>query len=373
MDAVTTTHAERVRESVVACAGAGLDVAGYSAEVIDLLRRAVPFDSVCLATTDPATGLLTSTHKVDLPDAQDDVFAHFEYEVDDLNLYREIATRPAPVGVLALDTGGHPETSPRWRDFLQPCFGYHHELRASFRVDGQVWGALGLYRESAGSGFSPAEAEFVAGLSQTVGRGLRAAVVTAAAGAVPGGAEGPAVLIVGPEGALRSATPAAVHVLGQLGAPDDDQLPTALHVLVSAARAFRDGRLTSAPRARIRMPDGQWQVLNAAPLSIGDGPGGDVVVTIEMARPPDVVPLVVAAHGLTDRETDVVRLVLAGETTAEIGRTLHLSPYTVQDHLKSVFAKAGVRSRRELTAQVFFDQYAPRLGDPLGPSGWFAS
>ncbi len=53
---------------------------------------------------------------------------------------------------------------------------------------------------------------------------------------------------------------------------------------------------------------------------------------------------------LTPAQCGVARLVLQGRTTGQIVIDLCISAHTVQDHLKVVFDKVGVRSRRELVS-----------------------
>jgi DNA-binding CsgD family transcriptional regulator len=91
------------------------------------------------------------------------------------------------------------------------------------------------------------------------------------------------------------------------------------------------------------------------------GGEGRIAVIIEPAHPHELAPLIVAAYGLSDRERHVTQLVLQGAATDQIARRLHISPLTVQDHLKQVFDKTGVRSRRELVTKICFDHYWPAV------------
>jgi DNA-binding CsgD family transcriptional regulator len=59
-----------------------------------------------------------------------------------------------------------------------------------------------------------------------------------------------------------------------------------------------------------------------------------------------------AAYGLSRREAEVARMVLRGASTRAIADDLHISRHTVQDHLKAVFDKVGVRSRRALVGRL---------------------
>jgi DNA-binding NarL/FixJ family response regulator len=83
----------------------------------------------------------------------------------------------------------------------------------------------------------------------------------------------------------------------------------------------------------------------------------------EMALDPHLVGRVVArlnrrstAHaearqeGLTEREIQVLQLAAHGKANKQIGEALSLSPYTVQAHLRNIFAKLNVTDRTEAVA-----------------------
>jgi DNA-binding NarL/FixJ family response regulator len=74
------------------------------------------------------------------------------------------------------------------------------------------------------------------------------------------------------------------------------------------------------------------------------------------------------------REREVATLLAQGLSNPEIAAALVLSPYTVRDHIRSLFEKTQVGSRQELVARIFLNDYMPRIArrTPLTSTGAFA-
>jgi len=365
--------AERVRRDIEVLARAGLDVDTFVSESMDSLNRAVSFDAVCLGTLDPSTGLLTGTYKLGTLDgieSHDHEWGLVEYGTTEPTAFLQMAAAGvAAAGVHAGTVGAG--RSARLEEFMRPHFGFADELRALCRDDrGNIWAGIALFREGTRGFFDSDEVSYLGSLAGSFALGMRAGLLTTLAECRPA-LHGPIVLIIDPSDEVTRMSLGADERLANLSQGSADGVAGLIGSLVGAARRYATGESQVPARSRIRAADGMWLVLHATPLSSRDGSCGEVVVTIEEARPPEIVPLVVAAFGLTPRERDIISLVLQGLDTKEIAGRLFLSTYTVQDHLKAVFDKAGVRSRRELIARVYFDQYVPRMGAVLGPSGWF--
>jgi DNA-binding NarL/FixJ family response regulator len=60
----------------------------------------------------------------------------------------------------------------------------------------------------------------------------------------------------------------------------------------------------------------------------------------------------VPGHGLSAREMEILALICAGCSAAEIAEELGISPHTVANHKRRIFAKLDVQSRTQATAEV---------------------
>jgi DNA-binding NarL/FixJ family response regulator len=72
---------------------------------------------------------------------------------------------------------------------------------------------------------------------------------------------------------------------------------------------------------------------------------------------------------LSHRENQVLILVRAGLTNAEIAERLFLAESTIKSHLSSIFTKFGVRSRKEVAAAVIDFESAPPGAIRAGGNG----
>lgn len=324
-----------------------------------ILRRAVDFDVSSLATTDPATVLPTCCVMPELGhDPQGDALIfQSEYLEDDVNRFADIALERVPVATMQDATGGDLDRSWRYRTMLSQ-FGVVDELRVACVWRGDCWGNVALYRMS--RPFSREEMATAAALASVMAAGIRLSLLRSALQRPDD--DRPGMLILDGSG-ISATSEAAERWLGRL---EHGRVPAAVLSLHAQALA------SQAPvAARVPLPDGGWVVLHASRMKGLDDAA--VGVLVEEARPIHLVDVVVAALGLTPREREVVEHVLQGRATKQIASVLGVSPYTVQEHLTSVFDKAGVRSRGELASLLLHRHYEPRRQQGLapGPYGWF--
>jgi DNA-binding CsgD family transcriptional regulator len=349
--------------------------------VVARLSRLVYWDAVCICTVDPWTLLVTDEICYGIPPEMHAHAAHNEYLVDDLHKFATIARSGSGVAILGRAPRELRDSSSRLNTIM-PLIDASHEIRAACSVDGQCWGAIAAFRTGAKPDFSSAEAALLHAVAAPLAAGLRRTAYRPGAGVgITPENTGPGVLVLGLHGETLVANDAAHQWLDELSPahpPKAGGLPIAIHQVVARVRVglgetggagpdhgylnHRD--LDRAPSwalgayARLRARSGRWMTVHGSPASGSLVPGQGIAVVIEAAPASDIAQLLMLAYGLTPRERQVLQRVIAGNPSSAIAAALRVSANTVQDHLKSIFAKVGVRSRGQLVARVIGEHYA---------------
>lgn len=363
----------RTRDEVVRLAKAGLDWVTFATQVTETLNRVIRFDRSCWHTVDPGTVLFTGSLNQGVA-CSGSWLAHHEYVIEDVNKWWFLARSGRQAGATSLATHGDLSRSPR--HISHESYGIEDELRAAFVTDGIYWGAAGFLRDKGQPWFTESDVRALISLSGSIAEGLRRALVAGALESDQNMDAGPGVVVFDEAGFAESISPAAEHWIAQLVEEPSPSSPTeskAVQGVAARARMAQPGQdpLELTARCRAKTRSGSWLLLYGTRLS-GKADGRTAVI-IQPAPASEVAPLVALAYGLSERERQLARLCLEGRSTKEMAHALAVSPYTVQDHMKSIFQKTGVRSRGELVGQVFLEHYVTRWDEVADcPPGWFA-
>jgi DNA-binding CsgD family transcriptional regulator len=345
----------------------GLELLRRSAEV---LRRAVPFGSYCVATLDPTSNLITnvsnggSAGEDGHAEAYHEVLARMYFEEDIGRLFSMLRQR-RPAQPLSEASGGVLDRSLRYREYLGPV-GFGHELAGLF-ADGGLWGAGYLTREAGEPDFRRGEVSLLGRVAPHVGAGLKLAALRSRATGGQLGPGVPGVLTLDHSGSVLSYTADAERLLSEVeelrpgwdrkGAPVP--VGMAAGALKRALNPSSEADQDLVPRVRVRGRSGRWLTLHASHTEPTPGRPSETVVVISPSGPAEVARLNAASYGITPRQEEIVKLVTRGRSTREISGELFISEHTVNNHLRSIFEKTGVSSRRELVRRVFLEDLLP--------------
>ena len=359
----------RAHEAIGRICRGGLDPRELRLEALAAIRRAVGFDAYAWLVTDPET-TVGSSPLADVPCLPRlPELIRLKY----LTAVNRWTALPGAVASLAGTTGGDLSRSLMWRELLRE-YQVTDIASSAYRDRFGCWGFLDLWRTGAAP-FTAEETGFLAEIAGPVTAALRQGVAgtftppgtgTAAPAEPPAG---PVVLLLSPDLAVRAQTPQTQRYLRVLVPPEEGRAPVPAGAYNVAAQllATEAGTDRHPPMARVHLAAGRWLTLRAArmdtgqpgtadtgiaDIGAGDIGAGDIAVSIESAAAGNRVSVFARACGLSRRETELLDHLVAGADTREVARQMFVSENTVQDHLKSVFAKTATRSRRTLLARA---------------------
>lgn len=243
-----------------------------------------------------------------------------------------------------------------WREVLSE-YGIGDVASGVFRDRYGCWAFLDLWRTDNSGPFTPEELECLRVALNVVTEALRRiqAVAFTAMESRQSTLEGPVVMLLSPHLELLAETEATVDYLRALLPTPQDRAPIpACAYNVAAQLVARERGVDVHPAlARLHAGGGQLLTLRAARIAGSGAPAEqNIAVAVSTASGEERAELFARAHALSSREAELLGHLTGGRDTREISAAMHLSEHTVQDHLKSIFAKTDVHSRRDLLARL---------------------
>ena len=340
----------RALERIGAVASEPVDARRLRLHVLAVLREVIDFDAYVWLLTDPVTavGAAPVADVPCLPELPALIKAKYATPV---NRWTVLQLQKSPAGTLSDAVGGELDRSLMWREVL--CrYGIGDMASAVFADQFGCWGFLDLWRDNTRGSFSAADAGFLAAAAAPLATALRhcqaRTFVDPATQHRPD--LGPVVLTLDDELRITSRTAASRGWLDALLPPEADEraIPASVYNVAAQLLAVERGVDAHPAFARTHLADGFWLALRAARLSPDQPPASGaatIVVTIEEASASERVELFGRAFGLSVREYELVGLLATGSDTRSMAREMSLSEHTIQDHLKSIFAKTGAHDR----------------------------
>ncbi|MEX1094233.1 MAG: LuxR C-terminal-related transcriptional regulator [Acidimicrobiia bacterium] len=315
------------------------------------IRREVPFDWYAWLLTDPETEV-GSAPLAEIPSIRDLPRLIRAKYMTSLNRWTNLET---PVATLQIATGGQLKRSKLWQEVLSG-YGVVDVASLVFRDGHGCWGWLDLWRRAESGPFDDGECDHLAAIVNPITAGLRRAVARTfdeeSAHSLVG--DGPNVLVLSPSLEVRTQTSDTEAFLRTLIPPVGDRraIPAAAYNVAAQVLAIEAGTDHHPASARTHLQGGMWLIVRAArvdsPVLLSER---DLAVAIDVASPAQRRDLFARSHALSPREVEVIDQIAQGGDTRAIAAALFVSEHTVQDHLKSIFAKTGARNRRTLLAK----------------------
>ncbi len=340
----------RARERIGAVISELVDAKRLRLQVLAVLREVIDFDAYVWLLTDPVTtvGAAPLADVPCLPELPALIKAKYATPV---NRWTTLQLQKSPAGTLSDAAGGELDRSLMWRDVLRR-YGIGDVASLVFADQFGCWGFLDLWRNSTRGPFSAADAGFLAATTTSLATALRhcqaRTFVDPATQHRPD--HGPVVLTLDDDLRITSRTAASRGWLDALLPPkaDERSIPASAYNVAAQLLAVEQGVDAHPALARTHLADGFWLALRAARLSPDQPSAGGpatIVVTIEEASAAERVELFGRAFGLSAREYELLGLLATGSDTRRMAREMSLSEHTIQDHLKSIFAKTGAHDR----------------------------